>query len=199
MPASSADALRQAALAHFATHGFEGASLHRIAETAGLSKSIVLYHFASKEALLEAALRPAVDDLRDLVGLVQARSTWAPPSWAQPSRAQLLDAFVQFLFTHRLAAATLVYSGRAIPAVPIVAEADALIRRLATSLAPAHADDLDALRFGIALAGATFALLSADRWSTASMSEHDLRIAMTQVLAGLVFGSESAPTPEPVP
>ena len=183
MPVTSADSLRQVALAHFAAHGFEGASLQRIADDAGLSKSSVLYHFASKEALLDAALRPAVDGLRDLVDLLQSGA----------SRERQLDAFVEFLFAHRLAVATLVYSGQSIPSAPAVAEADGLVRRLSASLEPAHAGDLDALRFGVALAGATFALVSADRWSTRTLSEEHLRTALTQVLAGVVFGADPAP------
>ena len=39
-----------------AEQGFAGASLARIAKKAGISKSIVLYHFTNKNALLEAAV-----------------------------------------------------------------------------------------------------------------------------------------------
>ena len=49
---SSQEDLRTIALAEFATAGYAGTSLQRIAELAGLSKSSVLYHYASKEALL---------------------------------------------------------------------------------------------------------------------------------------------------
>ncbi|WP_147915410.1 TetR/AcrR family transcriptional regulator [Ruania zhangjianzhongii] len=38
-----------------ADDGYRGASLARIAERAGLSKAAVLYHFASKDALVQAA------------------------------------------------------------------------------------------------------------------------------------------------
>lgn len=38
-----------------ADDGYQGASLARIAERAGLSKAAVLYHFASKDALVRAA------------------------------------------------------------------------------------------------------------------------------------------------
>lgn len=39
-----------------AEHGFAHASLARIAQQAGISKSVILYHFASKDAVLRAAL-----------------------------------------------------------------------------------------------------------------------------------------------
>jgi AcrR family transcriptional regulator len=45
-----------ASVALFAAHGFEGVSTTRIAEAAGISQSVVLYHFGSKEALWREAM-----------------------------------------------------------------------------------------------------------------------------------------------
>jgi TetR/AcrR family transcriptional regulator len=45
-----------ASLALFARHGFEGVSTTRIAADAGISQSVVLYHFRSKEKLWRAAM-----------------------------------------------------------------------------------------------------------------------------------------------
>ncbi|GAD54539.1 TetR family transcriptional regulator C-terminal domain-containing protein [Limimaricola cinnabarinus] len=52
----------EAALEVFASRGFRGATLDRIAQTAGLSKPNLLYYFRSKEALHLAIL----EDLMDL-------------------------------------------------------------------------------------------------------------------------------------
>lgn len=64
------DAILAAALDVFATHGFHGATLDLIAETAGLSKPNLLYWYASKEAihrtLLERLLDTWLDPLRRL-------------------------------------------------------------------------------------------------------------------------------------
>lgn len=49
----------QAALELFAENGYEGVSVHSIAERAGVSKANVFHHFASKEALYLAVLRSA--------------------------------------------------------------------------------------------------------------------------------------------
>ena len=65
---STHDDLRDIALNEFAVAGYAGTSLQRIAELAGLSKSSVLYHFDSKEALLEAAIGPMVARIRRLPG-----------------------------------------------------------------------------------------------------------------------------------
>jgi TetR/AcrR family transcriptional regulator len=61
-------AILEAALEVFSTHGFRGATLDRIAERSGLSKPNLLYYFPSKEAihaaLLEALLDTWLDPLR---------------------------------------------------------------------------------------------------------------------------------------
>ena len=53
----AADELKQVALEQFATVGFAASSLQHIADRAGYSKSSVLYHYASKEALGHAAAK----------------------------------------------------------------------------------------------------------------------------------------------
>jgi AcrR family transcriptional regulator len=46
--------IRNAALRHFAEHGFAGASLRAIAEEAGVTAELVRHHFGSKQGLCEA-------------------------------------------------------------------------------------------------------------------------------------------------
>jgi TetR/AcrR family transcriptional regulator len=64
------EAIIEAALGVFATHGFRGATLDQIAEAAGISKPNLLYWFASKEAihrtLLERQLDAWLEPLRRL-------------------------------------------------------------------------------------------------------------------------------------
>ncbi|MDH2442907.1 TetR/AcrR family transcriptional regulator [Amnibacterium sp. CER49] len=182
---SGASQLVQAALRSFAASGFEGASLQRIADAAGLSKSSVLYHFDSKEALLDAALRPAVVDLRDLLGTADLDD----PAGTQA----FLARFVDFLFAHRLEVAVLVNHGSALRGQPVVDEADALVVEVAHRLRPADASDRDAVRFGVALAGAAFVLVGADRWATEQLPDEELRPLLAAVLAELVL--PAAPQP----
>lgn len=49
----------EAALEHFSTYGFEGSSTRAIARSAGVSQSLVLYHFRTKEDLWIAAVNDA--------------------------------------------------------------------------------------------------------------------------------------------
>jgi TetR/AcrR family transcriptional regulator len=51
-----------------ARHGYPGTSLARIAEAAGISKAAVLYHFPSKDAVVEAAYASVLDALVAQVG-----------------------------------------------------------------------------------------------------------------------------------
>jgi AcrR family transcriptional regulator len=63
-PRSTRDRLMDAAFAVVARDGLEAASVKSIAAQAGIAPGLVHYHFASKDALLEAALRRAVEDYR---------------------------------------------------------------------------------------------------------------------------------------
>ncbi|WP_250514612.1 TetR/AcrR family transcriptional regulator [Caballeronia sp. INDeC2] len=56
------DAIRDAAIAEFASHGLKGASTQSIAERAGLSKAQLHYYIESKEDLYEKILQHVVDE-----------------------------------------------------------------------------------------------------------------------------------------
>lgn len=131
-PAGGSAPLLEAALRQFAAVGFDGASLARIADEAGMSKSSVLYHFGSKEALLDAALRPAVDDLRPLLGHLDRIHD-------DESRRDFLASFVDYLYAHRLAIAVLINHGQALAGHAVIDEADGLVRDLSDRLGPSGA------------------------------------------------------------
>ncbi|WP_131742871.1 TetR/AcrR family transcriptional regulator [Actinomadura roseirufa] len=56
--------IREAALRHFAEHGFARATIREIARTAGVSPGLVRHHFGSKESLRQACDDYALDQLR---------------------------------------------------------------------------------------------------------------------------------------
>lgn len=64
-----------AAVELFTARGFDGTSITDIAEEAGYSKASVLYHFATKEELLQVALRPLNEAIEVLV--LEGRSSSA--------------------------------------------------------------------------------------------------------------------------
>jgi AcrR family transcriptional regulator len=88
--------LIDAAIDAIAELGYHAASLARIAERAGVSKSAVLYHFANKDALIQAVVAE--------VFRVGAEAT-VPTVAAQPSARGKLRAFLEtnlaFMGEHR--------------------------------------------------------------------------------------------------
>ena len=83
--APAADRILSAALAAFAERGFDGATTREIAAAAGVPQGLVTYHYASKQALWEAAvawlfgqvaveLANAAEALRDLDPVTRLRA-----------------------------------------------------------------------------------------------------------------------------
>ncbi|RLK25109.1 TetR family transcriptional regulator [Micromonospora sp. M71_S20] len=73
-----------------ARHGYAGTSLARIAEAAGLSKAAVLYHFPSKDAVVQAAYATVIEALIADVGAAVE----------QASGAAAVAAYVRSLVAH---------------------------------------------------------------------------------------------------
>lgn len=59
--------LLEAAAQAFAEGGYHGATLAKVGQRLGLSKSAVLYHFDTKEQLLDEMLEPVVLAIEDIV------------------------------------------------------------------------------------------------------------------------------------
>jgi TetR/AcrR family transcriptional regulator len=60
-------AILDAAVQLFSEYGYDGVSMRRIAEAAGVSKSNIYHHFASKEALYLGILHGSAQHLSDIV------------------------------------------------------------------------------------------------------------------------------------
>jgi AcrR family transcriptional regulator len=72
------DLIRAAALRHFATHGYDAASMRHIAAEAGITIATLYFHCSTKEQLLFDVLESQMHALSD--GLDQALAT-APDDW----------------------------------------------------------------------------------------------------------------------
>ena len=86
----------ECAIGVIAEEGFGSASLARIAERAGVAKSVVLYHFASKAELVEKVLSAVALASAEVLGARVATATTA----RERIRA-VLEASVEFSATHR--------------------------------------------------------------------------------------------------
>jgi TetR/AcrR family transcriptional regulator len=175
------DELLAVALEQFAMAGFAGTSLQQIADAAGYSKSSVLYHFASKEALLEAAIGPAIDKLADLLrDLGQVRRS-------PESRGAFVEEFIDFLFAYRLEVHTFINQGQSLRGVPVIDRANALLGVLTGMFEAEMATPEEKVRFGMALGGAAYLLVAGMTFGRdVDMADDEFRQALAHTVSELL-------------
>lgn len=105
--------LIECAVEVIAEDGFAQASLARIAQRAGVAKSVVLYHFANKDELVEHVLA-AVSEAS--IELVPARLAAATTAWDK-LRASI-EVLVEFIATHRTQALAALETGNQTRSLP---------------------------------------------------------------------------------
>jgi TetR/AcrR family transcriptional regulator len=71
---STADRVLEAATRAFGQHGYDATSLDALASELGIRKQSILYHFPSKELLLDATIDKAVDELTEVLDSVIHKS-----------------------------------------------------------------------------------------------------------------------------
>jgi AcrR family transcriptional regulator len=89
------EAILVAAEDYFARKGFEAASLHQIAEAAGVARSTPAYFFGSKDALYDAVLARVIERGQEAMARAYARSD----DYGSPEEAvdSFVAAFLDFL------------------------------------------------------------------------------------------------------
>lgn len=177
---SSQDDLRAIALDEFARAGYGATSLQRIAELAGLSKSSVLYHFASKEALLEAAIAPAIDRMIEILEPIEGAGL------SEEGRTEFLEEFVDFLLQYRLEVHMFINQGPSLVDVPVVDRANALVMRLAEFFSANSASLEEKMRFGIALGGAAYMLCTVHTLDIEPAPVDETRAALISIMGELL-------------
>ncbi|MGO4692394.1 TetR/AcrR family transcriptional regulator [Glaciibacter sp. 2TAF33] len=178
---TTSDELRAIALEQFASVGFAGTSLQQIADAAGFSKSSVLYHFASKEALLQDVITPAIDQLEVML------DRFAGASDPAKGRARFVDDFIDFLLRYRLEVHTFINQGQSLRGIPVIDRAGRLIVRLSETLCDETASTEDRLRLGIALGGAAYTLVAGATFFEDEIAPADeIRTALLTVVTELL-------------
>jgi len=177
---SSASELREIALVEFAGSGYSGTSIQRIADVAGLSKSAVLYHYASKELLLDAAIRPAIEEMEGMLADLESRPLTAE------YREGFLLRFVDFLLENRLEVHLFINQGPSLVEVPAIGRANDLVRRLADYFASNTASTEEKMRFGIALGGAAYMLCTEQSLELEAAPVDEARGALITILTELL-------------
>jgi AcrR family transcriptional regulator len=176
---SSVQEIREVALAEFASAGFSATSLQRIAELAGLSKSSVLYHYASKEALLEAAIAPAIDRMAEILEHFQQVGI-------DGDRTVFLEEFVDFLLQYRLEVNMFVNQGPSLRDVPVIGRANQLVLRLAEFFSANSQSLEEKMRFGIALGGAAYMLCTVQTLDLEVGTTEETRVALLSIMGQLL-------------
>ncbi|QYH35655.1 TetR/AcrR family transcriptional regulator [Salinibacterium sp. M195] len=177
---SSHEELQRVALVEFAAAGYTATSIQRIGELAGLSKSSVLYHFASKEALLEAAVMPAIERLEELVAELEARGL--SPEY----RFIFLEQFVDFIFDFRQEVHLFINQGPSLRELTVIERANTIVRTLAQFFSSATAHPHDKMRFGIALGGSAYMLCTSDNLALPLESNDDTKHALITIMSELL-------------
>ena len=185
---SSAHDLRRIALVEFAHSGYAGTSLQRIADLAGLSKSAVLYHFVSKEALLEASIGPAIDRL---ASLMRGAGLTGPDVGDGTDRHDFVEQFVDFLLGHPLEVHLFITQAHFLRDVPVIVRANQLISVLAHYCETSVNSIEDRVRFGIALGGSAYLINTMQALELTPAPEPEVRTALVTVMTELL-----APVPD---
>jgi AcrR family transcriptional regulator len=176
----AAQEILRVALEQFSEVGYAGASLQHIADLAGYSKSSVLYHYASKEALLERALTPAVERIDTLLG--NSVNRIASPEL----REAFVEEFIDFLLEYRLQAHLIINQGQSLAGLPIVDRARDSITRLSETFMTELPSTHQRIRLGVALGGAAYVLAAVPLGIDETEPMDEIRDALIAIVSELV-------------
>lgn len=166
----------ECALEQFAHHGIQATSIQDIADRAGVSKANVLYHFSTKEHLADEALAPALQALQSLLDSAEGEFG---------TEEAFMERFVDFLITHRLATHVIIAHPYLQAEISSLRTAGELMGRLARMIDQHSEEEIDQLRIGVAMAGASYALVSANLLGLEQHSDEQLRPLLTQVMLSI--------------
>ena len=172
----------EAALDLFGAHGFDGTSLQEIADRLGVTKAAMYYHFRTKDELLLALVRPALDELIRLVEANGSRES------RHQSRGIEVAGYVDYLLRHRRLAGYLVRDAAAMSRPAVLELTTRLRGKVESMLLGDGADDLGAVWGGATLQALTGALLAAP----ADVTEDWLREELTEITAQMLAGYRKA-------
>lgn len=178
---SHRDQILHSALERFALDGFLATSVQHVADDAGVSKATVLYHFTSKEDLLQHAITPALDEFQKLLDSVNDGDLSNPAG-----RKAFIDVFVPFLITNRLGIHIIVTHAHLAHSHPALIRAMTLMSRIADVVERSSTSPIDALRFGVALSGATYSLVSETLLGMDKLDAEELEQGLKAVLTDML-------------
>lgn len=181
------DHILQVALERFAHQGIAQTTIQDVADHAGSSKANVLYHFRNKNHLVDVALEPALGALGRLVERANDSELEAADA-----REWFITSFVDFLITHRLATHVIVAHPYLAEQSESLGRAHQLMTEMAHMVSNLSVGEEDRLRFGIAVSGATYALVSSGMLGVPGLDDDALRTGLRDVLGQMLLSGQPA-------
>lgn len=173
----------------FARDGFTATSVRDIADAVGSSKATVLYHFPSKDLLLEATLQ---DALTGAAGLLHTLTDTTHFS-GQDRLEEFITRLVDLLIEHRHALHIVITHVHLAPEVSIIARAQELMAQLSTAMTGPGERNRESFRLELALSGATFSLVAGSLFNLTPMPEEQLRPLLLETVLDIIGHSTSRP------
>ena len=170
------------ALDRFAHHGIAATTIQDVADYADVSKASVLYHFSSKAELVNHALTPSLDALERLITGMEYQL-----GNRDANQEGFIATFVDFLVAHRLATHVVVSHPYLADDIPALGRAQKMMGRMAQAVSDQTTGEDDRLRFGVALSGATYALVSSGMLGVDTLDEDSLRAGLRRVLSDMMM------------
>lgn len=177
---SVADDIKMVALQLFAREGYGSTSIQQIADAAGTGKSNVLYHFSSKEVLLEAILTPVVSEIEQVMLGEPAQAI------LRGDIAQFAEQFVDLLVRHPLEVNIFISQGQSLAQIPSVARANDIIRRLIASPIIGEHTSRQRIRHAVALGGAAYSLVAGYLWLETAPEASELRDELVAIVTEIL-------------
>ena len=112
-------------------------------------------------------------------------------------RHRIVDRIVDLLLENRQAVHVFIIQGPSLSELPIIARANAAVRRLAEAISEERESVTDQVRFGVALGGAAFLLTAGRAFVDEDQlpTDDELRAALHAVLADLLAPADGRTAP----
>ena len=179
---SQRETILQVALRRFAHQGIAATTIQDVADHAHVAKASVLYHFSSKAELVNHALTPSLDALEVLISGMEDHTPGSPRM-----REDFIRSFVDFLVDHRLATHVVVSHPYLTDDISSLGRAQVMMGRMAQAVSEQTTGETDRLRFGVAVSGATYALVSSGMLGIETLDEENLREGLHTVLSDMML------------
>jgi AcrR family transcriptional regulator len=182
------DAILETTLQLIAKHGISATSVQDIATASSCSKANVLYHFSHKEQLIDEALAPTLSAAANFIAQAETRGLGTTED-----RQAFIEGLVELLIEHRRGIHTVIthpYLGDSIPAL---VTARNLMSAMAELVSGSASGERDRIRFGIAVSGVTYALVSAEILGLETLGPEELKIFLSEALQGMVLQGAHQP------